>query len=83
MSKKPTEQSSQLLRAAAVTDRKLMENAFHNSENRHRFLVENSPLCIHEIGIDGKIISINQAGLLMLGAKDESAVRGFLYLDGK
>ncbi|MFZ2301568.1 MAG: EAL domain-containing protein [Gallionella sp.] len=64
-----------------ITDRKLAENALRESESRYRTLIENSPMCIHEIDTDGRLISMNRAGLLMMGAKDESIVRGLLYLD--
>ena len=51
------------------------------SENRYRLLVENSPMCIHEIDMAGRITSMNRAGLRMMGVEDEDAVRGFPYLD--
>ncbi|MBI3794760.1 MAG: PAS domain-containing protein [Nitrospinae bacterium] len=52
-----------------------------NSENRCRLLVQSSPMCIHEIGMDGKISSMNRAGLDMMGLDEECKVQGFLDLD--
>lgn len=44
-------------------------------------LVENSPMCIHEIGLDGKLLSMNPSGLAMMGATEESEIQGLQYLD--
>jgi diguanylate cyclase (GGDEF)-like protein/PAS domain S-box-containing protein len=51
-------------------------------ENNYRLLLENSPVSIHEIDMDGRIISMSRAGVLMHGLKEESDVKGSLYLDG-
>jgi diguanylate cyclase (GGDEF)-like protein/PAS domain S-box-containing protein len=51
-------------------------------ENNHRLLLENSPVSIHEIDMDGRIISMSRAGILMHGLKEEGNVQGSLYLDG-
>jgi PAS domain S-box-containing protein len=56
--------------------------ALRERENNHRLLLENSPVSIHEIDMDGRIISMNRAGILMHGIKDEGNVKGSLYLDG-
>jgi len=55
--------------------------ALRESENRHRLLIENSPVSIHEIDLTGRIISMNRAGLLMRGVQEEREVQGTFYLD--
>lgn len=55
--------------------------ALRESENRHRLLVEISPVSIHEIDMEGRLISMNRAGLLMWGVKEEGDVQGTFYLD--
>ena len=68
------------LEAARLENEKITR-ALRESENRNRLLVENSPMSIHEIGMDGRIISMNTAGLLMFGLKEECEAKGSLYLD--
>ncbi|VAX18814.1 hypothetical protein MNBD_NITROSPINAE04-486, partial [hydrothermal vent metagenome] len=51
------------------------------SEERYRALIDNSPVCIHEIDMDGALISMNAAGLAMLDVRDESKVTGIAYLE--
>ena len=56
--------------------------ALRESENHLRLLIENAPVSIHEIDMDGRVISMSRAGLLMHDLKEEDEVRGTLYLDG-
>ena len=51
------------------------------NEERLRTLVQASPFCIHEISLEGQIISMNRAGLTMLGMADESEICGLDYVD--
>ncbi len=66
--------------AARINER--IARDLRESENHFRLLVENSPMSIHEIGVDGRITSMSMAGLLMHGVRKESEVQGTLYLDG-
>jgi len=65
----------------ARQDTEKITRALRESENHHRLLVENSPVSIHEIGMGGRITSMNRSGLLMLGLKEEGEVQGSLFLD--
>jgi diguanylate cyclase (GGDEF)-like protein/PAS domain S-box-containing protein len=65
----------------ALQENRKTTRALRESENRNRLLFENSPMCIHEIDRDGRIISMNLAGLGMLGLEQECEVQGSLYLD--
>lgn len=69
------------LEAARLENEKI-NRTLRERENNYRLLVENSPVSIHEIGLDGKIISMSRAGLLMHGVEEESQIQGTLYLDG-
>lgn len=64
-----------------ITAHKLDEEALRASENRYRLLIESSPFCIHEIDLEGRLQSMNRAGLDMLGLSDVEAIRGMPYLD--
>lgn len=57
-----------------ISDRRQAEQALRNREERYRLLVESSPYCIHEIDLEGRFLSINQAGLEMLGFDDDKAL---------
>ncbi|MEW6207339.1 MAG: PAS domain S-box protein [Acidobacteriota bacterium] len=67
--------------AEDISGRKRSEEALKASEERYRLLVTSAPVCIHEIDRAGRLISINPAGLKMMGADDESQICGIAYLD--
>lgn len=69
----------QLENARLETDK--ITRALRESENHNRLLVENSPVSIHEIDLVGRVTSMNRAGLLMRGVKEEAEVQGTFYLD--
>ena len=72
-----------LAAAAALTTaawrRRRHDCLLRASEERHRSLVEAVPLCIHEIDLEGRLTSMNPAGLRMLGLTDESTIVGADY----
>lgn len=49
--------------------------------DRYQILFEQAPICIHEIDADGRLLSMNQAGLDLVGVDREEQVRGRAYLD--
>ena len=72
--------TDELEEASRINER--IARDLRESENHFRLLVENSPMSIHEIGLDGRIISMSMAGLLMCGVQNEDEVQGTSYLDG-
>jgi diguanylate cyclase (GGDEF)-like protein/PAS domain S-box-containing protein len=65
----------------ALQENEKIARTLRESESHCRLLIENSPLCIHEIDMDGRITSMNKSGLLMLGLDSETEVQGYSYLD--
>ncbi|MBN4056237.1 PAS domain S-box protein [Rhodothermus sp. AH-315-K08] len=63
-----------------ITKRKESSLALARSEQRFRSLFENAPVCIHEIDLDGKMLSMNPAGLNLAGGVPESDVVGLEYI---
>ena len=51
-----------------------------DSEDRYRSLIENAPLCVHEIDLQGRFTSMNRSGLAMLRFADEDKVCGMPFL---
>ncbi len=64
-----------------ITEHKENEENLRASESRFRTLVNHVPFCIHEIELNGKISSMNQAGQKMIEIKNESQVIGRSYLE--
>ena len=56
------------------------EQLLHESEERFRRVVENAPVCIHTIDLNGCITSMNRSGLRMLGVEKEAQVCGMAML---
>lgn len=63
-----------------LTTQEEVQNELRESEERFRQLVEVSPnvIAVHQ---DGVLVFINQAGLLLFGAKNESGLLGKAMLD--
>lgn len=64
-----------------ITERKLAKLAFQDSETRYGRLIQEAPVCIHEIGLDKNFISMNPTGLTMLNAVTEAEIIGTPSLD--
>ncbi len=77
--------SGEIVRSIGIildnTDRIQVGATLRQSENRLRSLVSSSPVCIHEIDLDGKLVSMNPSGLKMMGVESESEILGLNYLD--
>lgn len=66
---------------AEKEDRAHAELALRQSEEHSRTLLENAPVCIHEMDVDGRLQAINPAGMEMLSIRNELEVCGRSYLD--
>ncbi|MDX1512450.1 MAG: PAS domain S-box protein [Gammaproteobacteria bacterium] len=64
-----------------ITRQKATEIALRVSEDRFRGIVENAPVCIHEIDLEGRVRSMNPKGLEMMGTTDAGKVEGRKYLE--
>ncbi|MFT7247066.1 MAG: PAS domain S-box-containing protein [Candidatus Azotimanducaceae bacterium] len=62
------------------TSRKQTEAILRESQERYHTLVDNSPYCIYEIDLDGKLISMNSTGLQMMGQEVIETMQGMPFL---
>ena len=61
---------------AAEILRQRAEAARRGSEARHLSLLDHLPLCVHELDLNGKFLTMNAAGVRMLGLDSASAAVG-------
>jgi PAS domain S-box-containing protein len=66
---------------AEITELRCVEEALRENETNYRLLIENSPYCIHQINLEGQLMSMNKAGLHMMGLKDECEIVQVPYLE--
>ena len=73
-----TDHNKELLRTLSGLEEHQVSH--YLDRRRLRTLVENAPICVHEIGPDGNVQSMNPKGLAMLACTDASKVLGTSYL---
>ena len=62
--------------ARDVSDRKRIERALRESEERFRAIVETTPECVKLVSADGTLLHMNSRGLQMVGARSADEVVG-------
>jgi len=62
-------------------ERELRLHSLRHAESRYVNLFSNTPVCVHELAIDGSVISINEAGLSMLHLSNDVEVLGKHFLE--
>ncbi len=67
--------------AGITIERARTEEAVRAGERRFQALVENAPVCICEIDLDGRIVSMNRAGIGLAGCRDAAELAGTCFLD--
>jgi PAS domain S-box-containing protein len=59
-----------------ITDRKQIERALRESEERFRAIVETTPECVKLVTLEGTVLHMNSPGLAMVGATSAEMVVG-------
>tara|TARA_R110002072_G_scaffold303096_1_gene493283 strand:+ start:1851 stop:4778 length:2928 start_codon:yes stop_codon:yes gene_type:complete len=62
-----------------ITEKKKVEEQIKHSEMRYRTLISNAPFCIHEFDREGRLLSINDAGLEIMGIQNREDFIGITY----
>ena len=62
--------------ARDISERKRIEAALRESEERFRAIVETTPECVKLISADGTLLHMNKPGLEMVGARSAEEVVG-------
>jgi PAS domain S-box-containing protein len=62
-----------------ITQRVEAEQTIERNERRLRTLISNSPYCIHELDVEGRLISINEAGAEMFKMNNPEEYIGHYY----
>jgi len=62
-----------------ITERKRMERALRESEEKFKELFDSAPIGYHEIDADGRIVNINHTELEMLGYTHDEMVGKFVW----
>ncbi len=57
-----------------ITDRKNMEQELQESEKRYRSLYQNTPIMLHSIDTEGKLVNVNKYWLEKLGYKKNEVI---------
>lgn len=65
--------------AIDITQRIKAERELERNESRLRTLISNSPYCIHELDKEGRLISINEAGVRMFNLQHPDQLIGRYY----
>ncbi|WP_432459512.1 diguanylate cyclase [Agarivorans sp. QJM3NY_25] len=66
---------------AALKENEKINRVLRENERNHRLFLDNSPVCIHEIDMGGKVTSMSKAGLRMLHVQQEQQVIGCSFLN--
>ncbi len=66
----------------ALQENEKITRTLRETENNLRLLIENAPVSIHEIDLQGRIASMSKTGIRMHDLNDEKEIIGHLYIEG-
>ena len=64
-----------------ITEIRLAQEARDESLSRYLAMFEHSPICMHEIDLDGQLVLMNRAGLNMINVTSMAEIQGLSYVD--